>query len=76
MKPSEQITAALNGAALSELDAASLSALRFHIYKIACVVLAQPSKSMQREEIERHPPEISELVRIECRRVYDLRNGK
>lgn len=75
MKPSGQIKAALEGAVQpSDMEPASLSSMRFAIYKIACKVLKLPTKAMQREEIESHPEGIRVLIRTECRRIYDLRN--
>lgn len=74
MKPSDQIKAALEGAVLpSEIEPASLSAMRFNIYKIACKVLSLPTNSMKREFIESHPEAIQTLIRSECRRIYDYR---
>lgn len=74
MKPSDQIKAALEGAVLpSEIEPASLSAMRFSIYKIACKVLALPTNEMKRKLIESHPEGIQTLIRSECRRIYDYR---
>lgn len=74
MKPSNQIKAALEGAvSLDELEPAIKSALRLPVYNIACKVLNLPSNDMKREEIEKHPDAIQALIRLECRRVYDLR---
>jgi len=77
MKPSQQIKAALEGAlSLDDMTNASLSSMRLAIYNIACSVLKLPSNDMKRLEIEKHPPAIQTLIRAECRRIYDLRNGK
>jgi len=74
MKPSEQIKAALEGAASpDEMEPASFSSMRLAIYNIACKVLKLPSNDMKRKEIESHPEGIQTLIRLECRRLYDMR---
>lgn len=74
MKPSQLIKAALEGAVSpDDLEPASFSSMRFAIYNIACKVLKLPSSDMQRNEIEKHPEGIQVLIRLECRRLYDMR---
>lgn len=76
MKPTNEISSALEGAQLDTLSAASLSALRFTIYKIACKVLDEHSNRERRRMIEAHPKVIQALLRAECRRLYDHRRKK
>lgn len=74
MKPSDQITSALTGALkLSEISDASRSALSFQIYKIARDVLAESKNEKRKQIIETYPAEIQNLLRTECRRIYEMR---
>ena len=65
---------ALSGAlSVSEISDASKSALRLPVYNIAVSVLRLRTNERKRERIESFPPDIQELVRKECRRLYDAR---
>lgn len=76
MKPSEQISKALEGELeLTNIDPASISNMRFQIYKIACEILAVPSNSKRKDMIESYPEGIQTLIRAECRRIYDYRKN-
>jgi len=75
-KPSKRIESALAGSlAVSELSKAELSAIRFPIYQQACKVL-NVSKDKQLSYFANLPPEICDMMKKECRRIYDLRRGK
>lgn len=73
MKPTTEIQSALEGAQLETITPASMSALRFVIYRKACEVLAANNNAQRKRMIESHPEGIQALLRAECRRVYDLR---
>lgn len=75
-KPSKRIESALTGSlTVSELSKAELSAIRFPIYQQACKVLIA-SRDKQLAYFEKLPPEICDMMKKECRRIYDLRRGK
>lgn len=67
------IRAVLNGEQpLSVLGPSALADVAMPIYEEACRVL-KLSKLVWVEEVEKHPPEIQELVKAEIRRLYAIR---
>lgn len=76
MRPTTEIAAAIEGSLSPEqLAPASSSALRFNVYKIACVILKTPGNEPKRQAIDHHPVTLQPLIRKECRRIYNLRRG-
>jgi hypothetical protein len=73
--PSKRIADALEGKIpLESLNKAELSAIRFPIYQQACQVL-KVNKDRQKAYFASLHPEICDMLKKECRRIYDLRRG-
>ena len=76
VKPSERIASALEGKIpLEQLSEAELSAIRFPIYQQACQVL-RATKEKQVAYFNQLAPDVRDMLKKECRRIYDLRRGK
>ena len=76
-KPSQRIMQALEGRRpICDLDNAELSAIRFPIYLQACVVLNVADNKKRASYLDKLAPEVREMLKKECRRIYDLRRGK
>ena len=76
-RPSQQIADALEGKIpLEVLSEAELSAMRFPIYLQACAVLSVRDNQRRLAYLDGLAPEIKELLKKECRRIFDLRRGK
>ncbi len=75
-KAQERIMACLNGELdYSELSEAEQSAIRLPIYYAACNVLKLPTNATMSRALDDLPPTIRELVRVECRRLWNKRGG-
>lgn len=73
MRPTHEMSGALSGVLpLYSITAASRSALRLPIYNHALTVLGLRTNDRKREYIKKFPPDIQELLKVECRRLYDL----
>jgi len=76
-KPSERIMLSLEGRIpVSALDDAERSAMRFPIYRQACAVLSVKDNQRRAEYLDSLSPDIRDMLKKECRRIFDLRRGK
>ena len=76
-KPSKRIMLALEGRLpICDLDDAERSAMRFPVYLQACAVLNVRDNQRRQAYLDGLAPEIKELLKKECRRIFDLRRGK
>jgi len=72
----QQLEAVLSGAApYDSLSDALKSAIRIHIYFKASEILELPTNATMSRALDDLPPTIRELVRVECRRLWNKRGG-
>lgn len=75
-RPSKRIADALEGKIpLEVLSKAELSAMRFPVYRQACAVLSVRDNQKRAAYLDKLAPEIRDMLKKECRRIYNLRRG-